>query len=303
MTAIVFNPTAQGDHARRFIDALGRRIAEARLLPTQHAGHATELAAKAVEDGATTVVAAGGDGTVNEVLNGLALAHDGFHRARLAVLPFGTVNVFAKELGIPGDLDGAWETAVGPGERSIDVACMEWDDGRRRRFVQMAGAGLDSLSISRVRWGLKKRLGPVAYLWSCIEVMFLPRPRVLIEAEAERLEGVLAAVGNGRYLGGRYPVFPRASLEDGLLDLVVFPKVGWFTLARVFPRLWNDTFADSSDAVHRQVASLRLSSPDPLPVHVEGDNVGHLPVTIRMEGTRLRVAAPAKNPTIPGRRG
>ena len=203
MTAIVFNPTAQGDHARRSIDALGRRSGEARLLPTQHAGHATELAAQAVEEGATTVVAAGGDGTVNEVLNGLALAPDGFRRARLAVLPFGTVNVFAKELGIPGDLDGAWETAVGPGERHIDVACLEWDDGRRRRFVQMAGAGLDSLSISRVRWGLKKRLGPVAYLWSCIEVMFLPRPRVLIESEGERWEGVLAAVGNGRYLGLR----------------------------------------------------------------------------------------------------
>jgi YegS/Rv2252/BmrU family lipid kinase len=303
MTAIVFNPTAQGDHARGFLDALTRRGAEARLLPTRHAGHATELATMAVNEGATTVVAAGGDGTVNEVLNGIALAPDGPNRARLAVIPFGTVNVFAKELGIPEDLDGAWETAVGPEERRIDLACLEWDDGSRRRFVQMAGAGLDSLSISRVRWGLKKRFGPLAYLWSCIEVMFLPRPRVLIEADGEHLEGVLAAVGNGRYLGGRYPVFPRASLEDGLLDLVVFPKVGWLTLARVFPRLWNDTFADSTDAIHRQVATLRLTSPDPLPVHVEGDNVGHLPVTVRIEGARLRVAVPAKNSAIPGRRG
>ena len=294
MIAVVFNPTARGDKARGFLSHLTRFGDSARLLPTQRAGHAIELASLAVEEGASTVVAAGGDGTVNEVLNGIANRPDGCERARLAILPLGTVNVFAKELGIPMDLDAAWEVARSGGERRIDLPCLDWDDGRRRWFAQMAGAGVDSLSIGRVRWDLKKRIGPLAYVWACLEVMGKPRPRVVAELAGERLEGALATVGNGRYLGGRFPVYANASLEDGQLDLVVFPKVTWPVVVRVFWRLLRDTFHGSPDAVHRRVSEVRLTAPEPLPIHVEGDNVGNLPVTLRLHPGRLRVAVPPK---------
>lgn len=294
MIAIVFNPTARGDKAQGFLSQVTQFGDSARLLPTQKAGHAIELASQAVRDGATTVVAAGGDGTVNEVLNGIARIPGGCERTRLAILPLGTVNVFAKELGIPLDLPSAWETARSTGERRIDLPCLHWEDGSSRWFAQMAGAGVDSLSIGRVRWSLKKRIGPLAYVWACLEVMRQPRPHVVAELPGERLEGALATLGNGRFLGGRFPVYANASLEDGQLDLVVLPRVTWPVVVRVFWHLLRDTFDRSADAQHRRVTELRLSSPDPLPIHVEGDNVGQLPVTLRLHPGLLRVAVPLK---------
>jgi diacylglycerol kinase (ATP) len=301
--AIVFNPTARGDKAISFLRELNGFGRSARLLPTRHAGDASDLARQAVREGATTVVAAGGDGTVNEVLNGLARAPGGLVQARLGVLPLGTVNVFAKELGLPGRLDAAWRVASGESERRIDLPCASWPDGRTRWFVQMAGAGLDSLSISRVSWRLKKAGGPLAYVWACVRTMSQPRPRVVAEVGTERLHGPLICLGNGRFLGGRYPVFARAELDDGLLDLVVFPKVTWITVARVFPRLLNGTFGRSTAAHHRQVTSLTVTGDAGLPFQVEGDNVGPLPVTIRIAAGALRVAAPPKKAGPAGRSG
>ena len=294
MIAIVFNPTAHGNKARHFLRELGGFGKSARLMPTRHAGEATGLAEQAVREGATTVVAAGGDGTVNEVLNGLARTPGGLTQSRLAVLPLGTVNVFAKELGIPARLESAWKIASGDSERRMDLPFAHWPDGRIRWFIQMAGAGVDSLSISRVNWKLKKIAGALAYVWACVETMSQPRPRVVADLGSERLQGPLVCLGNGRFLGGRYPVFPRADLDDGLLDLVVFPRVTWLTVARVFPRLLNDSFLRSSAALHRQVTGLTLTGDPGLPFHVEGDNVGNLPVTIRLAPGALRVAAPPK---------
>src|SRR5580700_6157302 len=105
---VIFNPTAKGDkakHFRRHLEVIG---AECALKQTVAAGGARPLAAEAIREGFDTVVAAGGDGTLNEVLNGIGDVPDGFERIRLGVLPLGTVNVFAKELGLPMELSHAW---------------------------------------------------------------------------------------------------------------------------------------------------------------------------------------------------
>ncbi len=291
--SIIFNPTARGEKSRAFQRRLGQFGGNVALLPTRSSGDAVVLAEQAVRDGSTTVVAAGGDGTVNEVLNGLARAPGGLERARLGVLPLGTVNVFAKELRIPGNLEAAWKIASGQAEQTIDLPEVRFPDGSKRYFVQMAGAGLDSVSIGRVSWSLKKKLGPLAYVWACAQTMLQPRPRVVAELDGEKIRGVMVCVGNGRFLGGRYPVFPHARLNDGLLDVVVVPKMTWLTVFRVFPRLLTDTFANSSAAIHRQVRTLSLSGDDGLPIHVEGDNVGVVPAHITLSPGVLRVATPS----------
>src|ERR1041384_2180562 len=107
-TCVIFNPTARGDKARGFQSHLADISREAALKPTTCPGDARRLGAEAVRDGFATVVAAGGDGTVNEVLNGIGDA-DGFASTRLGLLPLGTVNVFAKELKLPQDFAGAWQ--------------------------------------------------------------------------------------------------------------------------------------------------------------------------------------------------
>src|SRR5208282_1868611 len=120
---VIFNPTAKGEKAKRFRRHLELIAAECALKQTVAAGGARALAAQAVGEGFDTVVAAGGDGTLNEVLNGIGDVKDGFERARLAVLPLGTVNVFARELGLPMDLKRDWEIIRAGRETRIDLPC------------------------------------------------------------------------------------------------------------------------------------------------------------------------------------
>src|SRR5580765_8603776 len=123
---VIFNPTAKGERAKRFrhhLDAIG---AECALKPTTAPGGGRALAAEAVREGFEVIVAAGGDGTLNEVLNGIGDAPDGFERVRLGVLPLGTVNVFARELDIPRKLEPAWQTIRQGRETRIDLGGIEY---------------------------------------------------------------------------------------------------------------------------------------------------------------------------------
>src|SRR3989442_11173154 len=106
-TCVIFNPAARGEKASRFREHLGALSAQCTLKPTYAAGAGRSLAAEAVREGFELIVAAGGDGTVNEVLNGIGDATDGFARACMGVLPLGSVNVFAKELGMPTNFNSA----------------------------------------------------------------------------------------------------------------------------------------------------------------------------------------------------
>src|SRR6185503_12845278 len=147
---VIFNPVARGDKARHFREQLGTLAARSELRPTTGPGSGRELAAIAVKDGFDVVVAAGGDGTVNEVLNGVADAPDGLDRVRFAVLPLGTVNVFAREIRMPKKLAEAWEVIMAGRETRIDLPQAEFETAKgpqRRYFAQMAGAGWDSLAI------------------------------------------------------------------------------------------------------------------------------------------------------------
>ena len=126
---------------------------------------ARRLAAEAVREGFEVIAAAGGDGTLNEVLNGIADVPEGLERVRLGVLPLGTINVFARELGIPQRFDLAWQTLRSGRETKIDLPVVEYGAGgarARRCFAQLAGAGLDARAIELVNWPLKKRIGPGA---------------------------------------------------------------------------------------------------------------------------------------------
>ena len=296
MICVIFNPTARGEQAKTFRARLAG-LAGVALRPTTGPGTAPALAAEAVADGATTLVAAGGDGTVNEVLNGLATAPGGLASTRLAVLPLGTVNVFAKELGLPTDFAGAWRVIQAGHERLIDLPCAEFGPPERRErrfFAQMAGAGLDSRALALVNWELKKKTGVLAYAWASVLALRGPQPAVTAEAAGRRVTGALVLVGNGRFYGGRYPFFPAARLDDGALDVTVLPRLNWFIAARLFLALQRDRLAHSHDAVCFQTDSVTLSTADALPWHVEGDNIGPLPTTLALQPRALRVCVPAR---------
>lgn len=291
-TCVIFNPTAKGDKARRFrrhLDEIGR---EAALKLTTCPGDARRLAAEAVHEGYEAVVAAGGDGTLNEVLNGLGDVPNGFARTRLGVLPLGTVNVFARELDLPWDLKLAWDIIRRGRERRIDLPCAEFEDkaGQKRRyFVQLAGSGLDAKAIELVDWPLKKKIGPLAYVAAGLRAMGQAKPTIVAKGDSDIVEGQLVLIGNGRLYGGDFRIFPDASLEDGFIDVCVFPRVDWLALARCGPGLLVRKVLPESVVRHFRTTALSLTSSPPAPFELDGELVGQLPIRVSMAAGQLRV--------------
>ena len=294
-TCIIFNPVARGEKAQRFrkqVSAFGQACA---LKPTTGPGAGRALAADAVREGFDTIVAAGGDGTLNEVLNGIGDEAEGFARVRLGVLPLGTANVFAKELGLPMEVGRAWQIIQSGRERTLDLAAAEFTESgqpARRYFAQMAGAGLDARAIELVDWEQKKRFGAVAYVIAGIKAIRGGLPQIVATNGTQTCAGELALIGNGRFYGGRFVLFPQADLGDGLLDVTIFPRVDWSTVVRCGWRVLTRQSPTAGTALHFQGKSIQLSCSSPAPFQVEGENVGHLPATFSIQPARLRVIAP-----------
>ncbi len=292
---MIFNPAARGDKARRFrrqLDAIGAHCA---LKATTAAGDARRLATEAVNDGFDLIVAAGGDGTVNETLNGIGDAPAGFTKARLGVLPLGTVNVFARELKIPLRLDHAWEILLRGRERRIDLPSAEFFvNGLRRKayFAQLAGAGFDARAIELVDWPLKKKIGPLAYVVAGLKALREAKPKITVRAGGKSVAGELVLIGNGRLYGGTFPLLPRADLSDGVLDVCIFPQVNWWRLLRSAPGLLLRGTLNGRGVEHLQAATFELTSDAPAAFELDGEWAGHLPVTFSVEREKLRVAVP-----------
>jgi diacylglycerol kinase (ATP) len=294
-TCVIFNPAARGEKARRFRKSLDAIGAESTLKQTAGAGDARRLAAEAVQDGFEVVVAAGGDGTLNEVLNGIGDVPGGFERVCLGVLPLGTVNVFARELVLPTRLDLAWEIIRRGRETRIDLPSVEFSENgkvQRRYFAQLAGAGLDARAIELVKWQVKKAIGPLAYvLAGAHALMGRPTP-IQATSSTQSLSGELILIGNGKLYGGQFKLFPQADLRDGLLEICVFPRVNWWVLVRCSPGLLlNGTLPKATTRLF-QTETLTLTSSSATPLQIDGELIGHLPATFRVERGKLRVIAP-----------
>jgi diacylglycerol kinase (ATP) len=292
---VIFNPTARGEKAKRFRRHLDLIAGDCALKQTVAAGGARGLAAEAVREGFDSIVAAGGDGTLNEVLNGIGDVPDGFERARLGVLPLGTVNVFAKEMGLPMDMKRDWAIVRAGRETRIDLPCVEHQaaSGRERRyFVQLAGAGLDARAIELVDWPLKKKIGPLAYIWAGMMALGHPASQILASNGVESAIGELVLVGNGRFYGGKYRVFPEADLGNGTLEVCVIPRTTWLMLAHCGSALLTLGKLPVSAARRFRATSFTLTSPTPTPLQVDGEGIGHLPATFSIQPRKLRVIVP-----------
>jgi diacylglycerol kinase (ATP) len=292
---LIFNPVARGDKARRFRDQIAALAGQCALKPTAGPGGGRPLAAQAVQEGFETIVAVGGDGTLNEVLNGIGDVPGGFAAVKLGLLPLGTVNVFAKELGLPMNALRAWEVVRAGRTRAVDVAVAEFTaSGRpaRRYFVQMAGAGMDSRAIELVDWEHKKRVGTLAYVIAALRAIAGPLPTITATVDGQTRAGQLVLVGNGRFYGGRYVLFPSANLSNGLLEVTVFPRVNWGVVIRCGFNVLTGQDPTAGRACYLRGRSVQLACPAPVPFHVEGENAGHLPVSCSILPSSLRVLVP-----------
>ncbi|MEI6083574.1 MAG: diacylglycerol kinase family protein [Verrucomicrobiota bacterium] len=269
---VIFNPAARGEKSQRlrqFLEA--KQSARVTLAPTQRVGEATQLAANAGPD--DTIVAAGGDGTINEVVNGL-------NGRPLGILALGTVNVFAKELRIPTNIEAAWRIIEAGQTRTIDLGCATVA-GKERLFVQLAGVGFDARAVRAASWELKKKIGPLAYVWAGL--------KTLGETHAPVEGGAAIFIGNGRYYGGKFPLFPRAKLDDGLLDVCILEKTGILALCRYGPAILLGKHTGLRGVRYFQTTELHCQSAEGTPCQLDGEDAGDIPVTFTVKPRALRV--------------
>jgi diacylglycerol kinase family enzyme len=172
------------------------------------------------------------------------------------------------------------------------VVCQSNGVARQWYFAQLAGAGLDARAIELVQWELKKRIGPLAYVLAGLHAVLGSPSQITATAGDQTLSGQLVLIGNGHLYGGHFTIFPNANLRDGLLEVCVFPRVDWATLARSSPLLLLRGRLPTSATIGLQAQSLSLTSAAPVPVEVDGELIGQLPATFSIERSRLRVIVP-----------
>jgi len=289
---VIFNPAARGEKTRRVQRFLETKAGPSvTVTPTQRAGEAQSLAARAVAEGYKVIVAAGGDGTINEVINGI-----GTSGVALGVLPLGTVNVFAQEVRIPRKLEAAWSVILGGHTRTIDLAGAQ-ADGSARYFVQLAGVGFDAHAVRTASWELKKKIGPLSYVWAGIKALskFHPPIDVSVNGSGPLGSGVAVLVGNGRFYGGPFALFPKARMDDGLLDICVFETVGYWDVVRYGQGILRGAHIDLCDVKYFQTESLACRSSGPTPFELDGEDAGDAPVTFSVVPRALRVVVPKSN--------
>ena len=283
---LILNPKARSekaDGARRFIMDHAGRFA---IYASNSAEEAEELAAAIAAAGEPVVIAAGGDGTLNAVVKGLA-----GKKTALGILPTGTMNVFARELGLPVDqLKLAFEVIDKGNQVDVDLFTMN-----EAPFVQMAGVGFDAQVIEETKWEAKKALGPLAYLISAMKVLGDKPPKMTVHFDEGHVEeGVAVLVGNGSLYGGQVRLFGKANNADDLLDVLVFKESGYKVVADSLAGLARGGFDEKMGTVaYHQSSGLRVECDREIPVEVDGELWGKTQVaTFKNIPEKLRVLAP-----------
>ena len=282
---IIGNPNSgragNRERLKRYAQIIGSGGLDVEVWNTERPDHATDLATRA---GDKLVIAAGGDGTVNEVVNGLS------KDATLGVIPLGTANVFARELGLPMKPEEVCERIRDGQVSPIDVGIATDREGTERKFTCMAGMGFDANVVNEVTPGLKRYLKILAFPLAALKVYLqgdLPNLHV-VQGDTTYVTQ-FAIVANGHYYGGDFRVTDSSTLTTGSLEVILVDRVGRLLRADVLTRILAKKPLDRS---MRSFATgeLRAKSPGAeVPVQIDGEIWGHLPMSFRIEPATLKV--------------
>ena len=290
---VILNPAARSTKAAALEHALRRLSPEPELHLTSGPGDAAVIAEKLAAAGHELVVSAGGDGTMNEVLQGLCRANarrkPGEQHTALGVLPLGTMNVFSVELKLPGrDIEGCWREIISGQRREVDL----WM-ANDMYFAQLAGVGLDAQIVQETSWEAKKKFGPLSYVMSAVNVLMRPPPtlRVQIDGKAPLL-GTVVLIGNGKHYGGPFPLVRDASNTDGKLDLIIFRGLGGLEFLQLLRGMLLDGYQECEYLDYLQASEFTVTSDaGETPVELDGELAElNAPVLFRPAPFRLSVA-------------
>ncbi|WP_170985042.1 diacylglycerol kinase family protein [Roseomonas sp. AR75] len=288
---IVFNPAAGAGRRRRLSRALAALLARGlrpELAETRGPGDAETLARSAAQRGVGVVVAAGGDGTIAEVAAGLAGS-----AAALGVLPLGTANVLAWELGVPLAPERAAAAVAAGREAVLRPGFAQFGDGRTRLFVQMLGAGFDASVVAHLDLGMKRRIGRAAYvLQSLREMARYDFPPITVESDGVVSQAASVIVTKGRLYAGRYRIAPEARPHAPGFQLVLFRRPGALQAALAGAALPLGLIPRLPGVEIVAARHIRLSAAAPVPVQADGDPAGLLPAEITDAAGKLRILLP-----------
>lgn len=283
---VIYNPAAGGGQEQklqRFLAALEQRHVETTLYRTRAPNDATDYL-RGLQDQGDVVVAVGGDGTTNEVINGLK------EGTTLALLATGTANVLAKELGLPLNPERA--AAVVAGGRNLDI----WPAlVGERRFVMMAGVGYDAWVVDGVNLALKARFGKLAYVVSMLQQIRRygsKRYRLLVDGRPH--DCFSAIITNGRYYGGSFLLSRRADITRPRLQVLMFQSPGVGSLLRFLLALLFGRMEDMAGVQSVEATRVALESPAGEPVQTDGDPAGVLPLSLAVDAVPVAVRVPVQ---------
>ncbi|HEX2254677.1 MAG TPA: diacylglycerol kinase family protein [Thermoanaerobaculia bacterium] len=276
-TLVILNPKAGGALDDPGVRGQLAALPDTVVRETTAAGHAERLAREAIDQGFERVVAAGGDGTMNEVLNGLA---PDFSCACLGVLPVGTGNDFVRSIGVPDDVEAALEVLRRDRRMAVDVARAVSAD-RTRYFLNMSAGGFSKEVDAALDPEVKARWGALSYFRSAAQA--LPeltayQARVTVDDEVLEVSLFAMVVANARYVASGIKAAPSARLDDGRLDVLIFPEMPVGRLAMLVPRALLGLHEGSDQVIVRRAREVEVASEPPITFNVDGELMGDEPI-------------------------
>ncbi len=280
LIVLINNPTARTsslEKVRRAAAYLQEKGFETKIFFTERKGQAEELARQAAGEGPRLIIAAGGDGTINEVINGMVMS-----ATPLAILPLGTTNVLAKELAIPGSVEEAMELAIAGRARTTCLGRIEvFPDGVPvvRHFCLMAGVGFDAKAVYDVNSTLKKVSGEGAYILSGISNLIHYHPSELIfSVDGKQHIGYAAIIGKASRYGGNFKITPDAELSDPFFYVCIVKGRTRADLLRYAASVIRGSHLKQKDVLYLKAEQISITGN--AHIQIDGDHLGRTPATI-----------------------
>ena len=279
---LICNPVARGASSRKierasyFLKSRGYCVD---MLFTERRGHAKELAQETVKKSPFLIVAAGGDGTFNEVINGIAGSE-----IPMAILPLGTTNVLAKELNIPEDVDSALEVAIKGDPKTISlgrIAATHHSPPATRYFVLMAGIGFDGEAVFNVKETLKRFSGKGSYIYSGLKTLSGYKPgKLVFHIDGKTFSGYTAIIGKAAKYGGHYMITPDAKLTDPFFYVCFFKGRKRLDILRYVFGIVTERHLGFKDITYMKATTVDVDGS--AHVQIDGDYFGKTPIKVEI---------------------
>ncbi|MFA4917619.1 MAG: diacylglycerol kinase family protein [Thermodesulfovibrionales bacterium] len=288
LIVLISNPSAKGttdNKIRAACHILEAGGYEVEHISTGQRGDAEVFAREAVKKSPSMIIAAGGDGTINEVINGIAGSE-----IPLAFVPLGTVNVLAKELAVPENVEGAIKKALHGTPRIVSLGkiVIAHPSTAGRYFILMAGIGYDGETVFGINETLKKYWGMGAYFYSGIKTLLRFNPAELIfDIDGQRFSGYSAIIGNAAKYGGNFMVAPHARLTDPALYICIFKKRKRTDIIRYVSGIVTGRHLNYKDVEYLRAEQIEIQGN--AHIQIDGDYMGMTPARVEVKKNALRL--------------